>query len=291
MSSIVERAVQAALDAVRDNLPEDYEKLQKDPAKKKELIAAAKAVAEAQVNGQGAFSFIGIHQPPEELTKLLSEKLPKYVASGRVELIKKGLQIPSYRLNFRHEKGNYYVDITKSGVKYLDSIKLDTTVNAEKASGLQIASIVVEAVALLLSIVGIVVPEEKIAEVATKIATAIAESPAVKKAIEVLKNVWGSGGSGSSKAKAVWELIKAVWGYRTHGNIFIQIVKLLVSGMSWWQIVKTVGVITAMIVAAIATDGIALIAKIILALNSAYEFGKKILNLNELDEIRNELRL
>lgn len=264
MSSFVEKAVQAALDAVRDNLPEDYEKLQKDPAKKKELIAAAKAVAEAQVNGQGTFSFIGIHQPPEELTKLLSEKLPKYVPSGRVELIKKGLQIPSYRLNFRHEKGNYYVDITKSGVKYLDSIKLDTTVNAEKASGLQIASIVVEAVALLLSIVGIVVPEEKIAEVATKIATAIAESPAVKKAIEVLKNVWGSGGSGSSKAKAVWELIKAVWGYRTHGNIFIQIVKLLVSGMSWWQIVKTVGVITAMIVAAIATDGIALIAKLFL---------------------------
>ncbi len=276
---------------IKDNLPEEYERLQKDPAKKKILIADAKAKAEAQLKEQDAFSFIGKPQPPEELTKLVSEKVSKYAPSGQVEFIKKGLQIPSYRLNFRHEKGNYYVDITKSGVKYLDSIKLDTTVNAEKISVLQIASIVVEAVALLLSIVGVVVPEEKIAEVAAKMATAISESPAVKKAIEVLKNVWGSNGSGSSKAKAMWELIKAVWEYRTHGNILIKIVKLLISDMSWWDIVKTVALITATIVAAIATDGIALIAKIILALNSAYEFGKKILNLNELDEIRNELRL
>ena len=46
--------------------------------------------------------------------------------------------------------------------------------------------------------------------------------------------------------------------------------------------VKTAGIVTAMIVAAVATDGVALVAKIILALNSAYTFFKKFTNLDEL---------
>ena len=45
--------------------------------------------------------------------------------------------------------------------------------------------------------------------------------------------------------------------------------------MSWYDWVKTAGIVTALIVAAVATDGVALIAKIILALNSAYKFFKK----------------
>ena len=251
----------------------------------------AKAAVEDQLKEKDALSFIDRPHSPEELTKLLSQTFPKYASSDRIELIKKGLQIPTYRLNFRHEKGDYYVDITRGGEKYQDSIKLDSTANADRVSGLQIASILVEAVVLLLSIAGIVVPEEKIAEVAARILTVISESPAVQEAMEVLKNAWGSGGSGKSKASAVWDLIKAVWEYRTHGNIIIQIVKPLLMGMSWWHIAKSVVVITAMIVAAIASGGAALVAKIVLALNSAYEFGKKIHNLNELDGIRTELQI
>ena len=41
--------------------------------------------------------------------------------------------------------------------------------------------------------------------------------------------------------------------------------------MSTWDWIKTAGIVSAMIIAAIATDGAALIAKIVLALNSACE--------------------
>jgi len=45
-----------------------------------------------------------------------------------------------------------------------------------------------------------------------------------------------------------------------------------------------------MIVAALATDDAALIAKIVLALNSAYEFINKFINLNELQAIEVNFR-
>jgi len=59
--------------------------------------------------------------------------------------------------------------------------------------------------------------------------------------------------------------------------------------MSTWDWIKTAGIVTAMIIAAIGTDGAALIAKVVLALNSAYEFIKKLTNLSELDDISKTL--
>ena len=59
--------------------------------------------------------------------------------------------------------------------------------------------------------------------------------------------------------------------------------------MSYLDWAKTAGIVTAMIVAALATDGAALIAKIILALNSAYDFINKLTNLSQLKAINQEL--
>ena len=202
-------------------------------------------------------------------------------------MIKTGLQIPSYRINFRFEKGKYHADITKSAAKYMDSVKLDTAENFATISGLQIASIVVEAIGLALRILGITFPEGKMAEVAAKVVKQLSQSPTVLKAIEVLKRVFSSAGSsGTSRASAVWELIKAVWEYKQHGKILIQIVKLLMSDQDGWDFAKAVVKITALIVVAIGTGGTVLIAQIVLALLSVYEFTKKLMNLKELDEIR-----
>ena len=289
---VVSKAVKEALEVVKDTFPEQYQKLQEDPVKKKELIAVATAAAEEEVNQQDAFSFTEqqTQQTPAELQKLLSKKLATYLPSDRVELIKNGLQIPTYRLNFRHEGGVYYVDFTKSGEKYMESITLDTAEGFSTASAFQIASIVVEAIALIMSIVGISVPADKIAKVAAKVTKVLSESPAVQAAIKVLQKVFSSGGSGTSKATAIWELVKAVWNLNGH-NVLITIVKLLLSDWGPIDIAIAVAKIVALIAAAVATGGAALIAKIVLALASAYEFVKKILNMNELDAIRKELDL
>ena len=82
----------------------------------------------------------------------------------------------------------------------------------------------------------------------------------------------------------------AVWNLNGH-NVLITIVKLLLSDLGPIDIAIAVAKIVALIVAAVASGGAALVAKIVLALASAYEFVKKILNMNELDAIRKELDL
>ena len=78
-------------------------------------------------------------------------------------------------------------------------------------------------------------------------------------------------GSALDKAKAIFYLIKDSYS----ASILWTVIKSLGSNMSTLDWIKTAGIVTAMIIAALATDGAALIAKIVLALNSAYEFGKK----------------
>ena len=284
---IVKEAVKDALTEIQTFDADGWKKLERSKTEMQQVTDAATKAAEEEVNLSAIeqLSQLEKHRP-HEIAKVISQTLSEHIPSSRIEMIANGFQIPTYRLNFRHENGVFFADITKSGKKFMDSIQLATTGDFEAASALQIASIVVEAVALLLSVVGIVVPEEAVAKVAKQFATTIMESSAVKTAIEALKKIWGSGGSGTSKATAVWELIKALWEYRTHGKVFWQILKGLCSNMSWFDWAKTIAIITATVVAAIASGGAALIAKIALALNSAYEFAKKIYNLNELDEIR-----
>ena len=78
-------------------------------------------------------------------------------------------------------------------------------------------------------------------------------------------------GSKFEIAKAILKLIKD----SKAAGILWKIIKGLCSNMSWYDWVKTAGIVSATIVAAVATDSVALIAKIILALNSPYKFFKK----------------
>lgn len=284
-SDIVKKAVNDALKEIKDIDADGYKKFEHDKQKMKEVTDDATIAADEEVN-QGS-DFAQLDQIQEaELAEYVTRALSKHLSSDRIEMIAKGLQVPTYRLNFRHENGAFFADITRGGEKFMDSIQLATAEDFEKATGLQIASIVVEAVFLLLSVIGIVVPQDKIAKVAQKVATTIMESKPVVAAVEALKRIWSSGGSSNSKAKALWEVIKQIWNYRTHGNVFWQIVKGLCQNMSWWDWAKTIAIVTATIVAAVASGGAAIVAKLVLAVIGAYEFGKKIANLNELDEIR-----
>lgn len=154
------------LEVVKQNLPEYYGKLDSD--KTREVTRIATDIATNEFRQAENFKSI-LDSPP----KILSDKLAAYLPSDRIHLIQKGLQIPSYRLNFRHEKGYYFADITKSArpheVNGLSSYKLDTAESITAISGIQIASIVVEAIALVLSIVGIIAfPKRKLQKLQLK---------------------------------------------------------------------------------------------------------------------------
>ena len=276
---IVERAVNAALADIEEYAPQEFQKLQADPAKKQALIQAAREAAEEEVKLAEEFRT----RPSENVAERLSKLLPQH----RVDLIKTGLEVPTYQLDIsKKADGKHWADITRDGKVFMQSQMLESTAVIGKSTYIQMASIVVEGVLLTLQAVGIkvAVSEQLIKRTAEETVSVIESSSALQKAVQALQEAV-KGGSKWEVAKAIFKLIKDI----KAGGILWKIIKGLCSNMTWYDWVKTAGIVTAMIVAAVATDGVALVAKIILALNSAYTFFKKFTKLDELAALSKDL--
>ena len=59
--------------------------------------------------------------------------------------------------------------------------------------------------------------------------------------------------------------------------------------MKWYDWLETAAKVSAMIIAALATEGAALIAKVALAVLAAVDFARKIANMIQLEEIKKSL--
>ena len=279
---IVQRAVDGALAHIKKYAPHEFEDLLSDPMKKEALVHAARKAAEEEVNLAEEIRA----GPCDDIEARLLKHLPKH----RVDPIKTGLEVPTYGLDIRktHESGRPQVNITRDGKPFLmESIELNSAAAFAKASWIQIASIVVEAILLVLQAVGIkvAVSKQAIAKTAEEIIPVIESSSQIQKAVQALEEA-AKGGSKLEIAKAIFYLINDIYSYSA--SILWKIIKGLCSNMSTWDWIKTAGIVTAVIIAAFATDGMALIAKIkiVLALNSAYEFMKKLTNLQDVKVLK-----
>ena len=277
---IITRSVEAALACIEKYTPEEFQKLQGDPDKKEALLKAAREAAEEEMKLSELLSPL----PSEpDIADILAKHLPQ----RRLELIRTGLQVQTYRLDIKQKSdGHYWVDITRDGKQFMKSKELNTVAAIDETNWIQMASIIVEAVMLVLQVVGIkvVVSEQVIAKTTEEVIPMIKSSSQLQKAIEALDRAAQSG-SNMEMAKAIFHLIKDSYS----AGILWNIIKSLCSNMTPWDWGKTAGIVTAMIIAALATDGVALIAKIVLALNSAYEFVKKLTNVDELKTLKKGL--
>ena len=280
MDPIVESAVKGALEAIEKNAPVEFKELNADPKKKAAVVDAARKAANEQVSL--AKEFKGLRIEPEEIAQRLKKHLPE----SRVQMIKEGLTIPTYKLALSEEGGNFHVKITRDGREFMPSKVLNTLSTVQETTWIQYASIIVEAVLLVMSAVGIhaEVNGKVIAKTAEEVVSVVEHSSLLQKALQNLEKAFHDG-SAWDKAKAIFYLIKDSYS----AGILWTIIKSLCSNMSTWDWIKTSGVVTAMIIAALATDGAALIAKIVLALNDAYNFVQKVLNLNQLSSIKKTL--
>lgn len=287
----MDELLQTTLDYIKKQAPQEYAKLDAEPEKKKEIILAARSAIEEEIKlasiGKSLTGEKAKSQQGEQV-KFVSTELAKHLPEHRIQMIRKGLEIPTYRLNIRREGSKSFVDITRNGKTFKESRQLTTTSDIDLAKVIQYASILVEAVLLVVQAVGISieVSDSIVAKVADEVAETVQSSSLLQKAIQHLQDVWENGGSAWDKATAIFSLIQDSYS----AGILWEIIKGLCSNMSTWDWIKTAAIVSAMIIAAVATDGAALIAKIVLMLNSAYEFGKKLDNLTELQEIQKSLK-
>ena len=279
-SEIITKAVEGALEQVQKYAPVKYAKLNADPQKKDAIIQAARTAAKEQV--QLAKEFAG--QP-----KNIVERLGKHLSQSRIEMIKEGLNLPTFRMDISQKSdGKHWVELTREGKPFLPARMLAASIDIDWASIMQYASIVVEAVLLVMSAVGISVsPGESVIEGTVEdVAQAIQNSSKLEKAIEQFITAWNAaGGNAWQKAKALFYLIKDTFA----AGILWTIIKSLCSNMAWYDWLETAVKVSAMIIAALATDGAALIAEIALIVLSAVDFARKIANINQLSAIKETL--
>ena len=277
----ISEAVQGALAFIKKNAPEEHSKLIADDKLKDTITAAARKAAEEEVKLAHEFA----SQPQQDIRK----QLEKYLPEDRIRLIEKALTIPTFHMEIRKMvNGKHRAQMTREGEEFLSPRELKTKADIDWSKILQYASIVVEAVMLVMQVVGIRASVSSSTMKATikDTAEAIEKSSAFQQAIQKFVSSWkAAGGSATNKAKAIFFLLKETYA----AGLLWTIIKSLCREMKWYDWLKTAATVSAMIIAALATDGAALIAKIALAVLAAVNFAKKIANLVQLEEIEKGL--
>ncbi|XP_045176487.1 uncharacterized protein LOC123537017 [Mercenaria mercenaria] len=216
-----------------------------------------------------------------ELEAVMSTVLPL----DDVQLIKNTFlfetyQVEVYKCSIPGPKS--FVKFLREGEEMFPDMALDSSGKVLDASWLQWASIAIEIFMLVLSAVGIKVSfnQRQMAKV-TRSVERIIQSSAFKKALIAFKTAWSKGGVWN-RARAVFDFLRKSFS----AGIFWKIVKTVLSTMSLWDYLKAMAIIAAMIVAAFASGGLALIAKVVLALHSAVTLIQKMANLEVLEKIQ-----
>lgn len=280
-NDIVSQAVKGALAQIQRNAPEEFSKMNAHPKVKEAVTEGARAVASEEVKLAHEFT----SRPDQEIR----QRLAKYLPEDRIKLIEGALSIPTFRMEITQKSnGKYLVQLTREGKEFLPGRELATVSDINWGSILQEASILVEAILLVMSAVGIEVSVSESTMEATieDTARAIENSSALQRAIAKFISSWhAAGGSALERAKAIFYLLKESYA----AGIVWTMIKSLCREMKWYDWLETAAKVTAMIIAAVATEGVALIARIALVVMSAVDFIRKLANLAKFEEIKQTL--
>ena len=273
---VVENAVRETMRELEQRAPIQMQRLKKDHEKYEKVVRAAREAATEQVTLAKEFA----DQPSDILARLR-----KHLPDDRVKMIQESLTHPTYRLEIvKSADGHHVVNVTRGGEEFLPPRDLLAMADIDWASIMQYASIVVEAVLLVLSAIGISVsPSAGTVEKATEeVAQVLKSSSKFEKAVEAFIDAWKSASGAAGKAKAIFYLMKDTYA----AGVLWTVIKALCSNMAWYDWLETSAKVTAMLIAALATEGAALIAEIALVVLSAVDFIRKIANISQLKEIK-----
>ncbi|KAJ8046630.1 hypothetical protein HOLleu_05373 [Holothuria leucospilota] len=278
-SDLITKAAEGALEDIKKYAPEEYKKLEADPAIKDKILQAAKATAKETLM---LAEFTG---HPHDF----AEKVTKHLPEERVKLIQGALNIPTFRMKIiKKDNGRHWLELTREGQEFKPTRELASYSDIDWATIEQYASILIEAVLLVMSAVGISVSPSAsvIRKTVDETAESIRSSSQLQRALETFVEAWDAAGNNPTKmATALFNLIKDSYS----AGILWNIIKSLCSNMAWYDWVETSAKVSAMIIAALATDGVALIAEIALVVFSAVDFARKIANVVQLQDVKKGL--
>lgn len=276
----IEDVVKKALEELKNNqLIPDYEKHEK------KILEVLKEAAQKEAT----LTTKMVHMIDKKTMREVEKEMSAIIGHERVDLIKKSFAIETYRMKVvKKPDGQSAVQVHRKGVEFQPERMLMTINDIETASVLQWASLVVELFLFVLSCVGIGVdlsPDEM--RVVVQEVEALVREPAFQRALNKFVEAWDeAGGSAWGKAKAIFYFLKDSYSL----GIFWKIIKLIFQNMSTWEKIRAIGEVALMIVAAFATDGLALIARIALAVDSAVYLAEKMANLATFSDMKKTMK-
>ena len=257
--------------------PEEHQKLKEDRASYKEIHTLIEKVINENLSLATSLRGKVQHASSSDIQRLLN----RTYTSGKIECMRHGLEVESFRMSIdRNQQGHYTVSTTRKGREFYPRRELTTLANIDSARMNQYRSIFFEALALLAQCAGIAVT------IGDRALRGVQNLPSyMTKAIDEFVGLWNKATSNAHRAEAFLGFIQKAY----LKDIFWSSVRLIFESMGWLDWVRLVVTLLATIVATFATEGLALIARIILALGSALTFFEKIVNLNKFAEIRMSL--
>lgn len=238
-----------------------------------ELMKIMNEAAEKEVEMEKIFMMKDLSGIEKEITKIIGPE--------RVQIIKDAFLAETFTMTLeKMADDRLQIALTKDGKQYKESVVLSRIDSGEWYSMFQAFSIIVEGTMLMLNIVGIgaTIDERSMDKLYVELEPVL-KGNAVQEAVKAFMKAWNQEGATVWKrARALFCLIKDSYA----AGIFWKIIKMCISHMGFWQKAKAIAEITVTLVAAFATDGVALVARIVLALADAASFIKKVCNLQNL---------
>jgi hypothetical protein len=184
--------------------------------------------------------------------------------------------------------GQSAVQVYRKGIEFQPERMLMTINDIDAVTVLQWASLALEITHLVLSCVGLGLDiSEIVIRAVVKEVEALVREPAFQRAAEKFVEAWNAaGGNAWAKAKAIFEFLKDTYSL----GIFWKIVKLFFQKMSAWEDIKAIAEVALMIIVGFATDGLALISKIVLIVDIAIDLANKIANLVMFSDMKKTMR-
>lgn len=260
----IDQIVKDALSTVAQKYPEDYKKLSS---------AQSTKVSEA---GR------------ETVSKLLTclnrkgEKSINDLPHVGLDKMKKNY---TYVMTIRSDQGRKLVKITRDGKEFSPTIDLSSQIGVVQAIDAQTVSILIEAVILVLQLIGIHIQDDQatINRAVGVARSALEKSDVVVTEVDAIIAAYRNG-SMRSVATAV---LRLVIGLHREGVLW-DIIRQLLSSMNWYEWILTAVQIAAFIATLVATDGIASIAELVLEVINAAFFLAKLANMATLNAMKTE---
>lgn len=266
--AFTEKIVDEVLGYIEQHDPETFQKINANSAMKDEIVSVIKETAQTE------------RRQSEELKHHDGDVTKLNLPEESLSTIKDGLRMATFRVNI----GDGVASLKFPDGTDFKTIHLDSDANMDAAHAAQVASIVIEAEILVLNILGIKVPipASIIAKATAWVEKEYGSNSGFRLAVDLFVKAWKSAQDINGKAKAIFDLLVAMHKL----GLFWKLTKILLSELSYSAWLKIAAKITALLVATFASDGIALIAKIALALGPAYEFNKKLDNLQTINTLK-----